>query len=69
MSFLERVQAVEGLLATIARFASSDLQQGPSLRDLREAEFGAMWHELAQRAKPSDRSASVDHSFTARGEL
>jgi hypothetical protein len=50
-SFLERIQAIDGLLTTIARFTQPDEQTRPSLRDQREAEFRACWNELTRRAR------------------
>jgi hypothetical protein len=50
-SFLERVQAIDGLLSTLARFKKSADASHPSLRDQREAEFRACWNELAQRSR------------------
>ena len=49
-TFLQRVQAVDGLLSTIAQFRVARDDVRPDLRDLREAEFRACWYELAQRA-------------------
>ena len=53
-SFLQRMQAVDGLLSTIARFKVTDDDSRPSLRDQREAEFKACWNELARRARSGD---------------
>lgn len=49
-SFFERVQAIDGLLATVAGFKASGNESRPSLRDRREAEFRACWYELTKRA-------------------
>lgn len=50
-SFFQRIQAIDGLLSTVARFKASGNER-PSLRDKREAEFRACWHELTKRADP-----------------
>jgi len=50
-SFVQRVQAIDGLLATVARFETSEDESQQCLRDQREAEFRACWYELAQRAR------------------
>ncbi len=52
-SFLQRIQAIDGLLSTIAQFKASKDDSRPSLRDQREAEFRACWHELTKRAGSS----------------
>lgn len=49
-SFLQRVRAIDGLLATVARFKTPGDESQRSLRDQREAEFRACWYELVQRA-------------------
>jgi hypothetical protein len=51
MSFLQRIQAIDGLLSTVAQFKASGDESRPSLRDQREAEFRAVWHELTRRAE------------------
>ncbi len=55
-TFLQRVQAIDGLLSTIAQFKAAEVKivEGKpraSLRDQREAEFRACWYKLAQRAR------------------
>lgn len=52
-SFVQRVQAIDGLLATVARFKTPGDESPRSLRDQREAEFRVCWYELAQRARAS----------------
>jgi hypothetical protein len=50
-SFLERIQAIDGLLTTISQFTTAEQERRPSLRDQREAEFRACWNELTRRAR------------------